>query len=91
MIPKPADFETLWEAIRTADFLYDGSQPLQTVVRNNVLLDDRGVYVVRSSNLDVLYIGMTGTITQAGTFKGQGLLGRLTNTRGKKRNSEAMV
>lgn len=60
-----------------------GSQPLATVVRNNVLKQDRGVYVIRSANLDVLYIGMTGTITQSGDFKGQGLDGRLTNTRGK--------
>jgi len=42
-----------------------------------------GVYVVlRTSPVEVLYIGKAGTLGTNGQFGGQGILGRLTNTRG---------
>jgi len=43
-----------------------------------------GIYVIRrQKNDEVLYIGKSGTITNIGKFKGQDILGRLTNIRGE--------
>ncbi len=45
-----------------------------------------GVYIVRArKDGEILYIGKAGTLTQKGDFKGQDLVRRLTNIRGKVR------
>ena len=48
------------------------------------ITDRYGIYVIRKKTTkEVLYIGKSGTITNNGKYKGQDILGRLTNIRGK--------
>ena len=42
-----------------------------------------GVYIIRNKGTnEIVYIGKSGTITREGKYKGQNMVGRLTNTRG---------
>jgi len=70
-------------------FKYDTNSVLfSTVAREHfrtVRQKERyGIYAIRRQKDDeVIYIGKSGTITNSGRFKGQNILGRLTNIRGK--------
>lgn len=60
-------------------------------VENQDVADGYGVYVVfgnRGANRSILYIGKGGTALNDGTFKKQGIRGRLTKKQGKRPREE---
>ena len=57
--------------------IYDGSRTLRSSTDN--VPDAPGVYIISDHNGVIIYIGKAGTIRQDGTFKSQGLHGRLNN------------
>ena len=62
-------------------FELKAEESINDIIKQNKVPDSYGIYIlysVKSSSKNIIYIGKSGTMTNDGTFKEQGLAKRLT-------------
>lgn len=79
---KKGTYQTVRKMFGLTKFIpFTKDEKLRDIIKGKIL-NNPGVYVftgVKGSKEDVLYIGMAGKVQHDGTFKSQGLSGRICN------------
>jgi hypothetical protein len=82
-------------AIPCGEFQLHPRESINAVVGKMKVPNERGVYIIfDSDDLDLkcpIYIGKAGTTKQDGTWKAQGIMGRLTAKQGKMSRSQFFI